>query len=262
MAQRPENDATGPGRNESRGTLSAAAGATTRRIALFSKYWQGGRVKTRLAADIGASAAASLHRLFLECLLVRLASCGDVRTCAGSPADRLEAFERLAERIHVREKWNFVAQTAGDLGRRMEQFFDSAHTQTNRVVIVGTDSPNLPLAEVDRAFELLERVTVALGPASDGGYWLLGIHGPLPPIFDGIGWGGDGVLRQTTDRLEQAGLSYGFLSPWYDVDTVRDLAHLVRDLRSDSMPVREPALDRLRMQIESRVPLADLGGRR
>ncbi len=262
MREDPTNPATRPGINAPKTAPADARGPTDRELALFSKYWRSGQVKTRLAASIGPAAAAELHRSFLECLLVRLARCGDVRTCAGSPAARLDAFAHLAEHAHVREKWNFVAQSSGDLGRRMKHFVETADADTRRIVIVGSDSPNLPVADIDRAFELLEQVAVALGPSADGGYWLLGIHGSVPSIFDGIDWGSQSVLQQTTDRLERAGVSYSFVSPWYDVDTVQDLAQLVGDLPQHSLQPPEPALVRLLAEIRSRVPPADLGPRR
>jgi glycosyltransferase A (GT-A) superfamily protein (DUF2064 family) len=91
------------------------------------------------------------------------------------------------------------------------------------VVLLGTDSPTVPLAFVEQAFGELERAHVVLGPATDGGYYLVGCAGSfVPPIFEGIAWGGNGVLGDTVRRLADPRWRLAVLPPWYDVDTLDD----------------------------------------
>src|SRR5207247_7996159 len=90
----------------------------------------------------------------------------------------------------------------------------------------GTDSPTLPLAFIKQAFHALEGSDVVLGPATDGGYYLVGCARRLPPIFDGIEWSNAHVLDQTVRRLADPGWRLALLPPWYDVDTPQSWAML------------------------------------
>jgi len=94
------------------------------------------------------------------------------------------------------------------------------------VVIIGTDSPTLPPRLVDAAFAALREVDFVVGPACDGGYYLLGAREGVPPVFVGPSWGGPGVLAHTLDSLERARAPYQLLEFWYDVDRPGDLAFL------------------------------------
>src|SRR5207302_2932848 len=89
------------------------------------------------------------------------------------------------------------------------------------VVAIGTDSPTLPIEFIEQAFVLLDAADVVLGPASDGGYYLLGCGRKVPPVFDGIAWGSPTVLAETVARLD-ASWQVALLPPWYDVDTLED----------------------------------------
>jgi rSAM/selenodomain-associated transferase 1 len=116
-----------------------------------------------------------------------------------------------------------LPQVEGDLGQRMAAFF-SAQFQAGaaKVVLVGTDSPTLPLSFIAQAFQQLDRAELVLGPATDGGYYLIGCKEPLPPIFKGIAWGTSAVLGETVGRLPDSRWQLALLPPWYDVDTVAD----------------------------------------
>jgi hypothetical protein len=97
-------------------------------------------------------------------------------------------------------------------------------------VVIGTDSPTLPVHMVDVAFQTLSSVDVVLGPTRDGGYYLVGAARRVPPIFDTIEWSTNRVFSQTVGRLQQAGLAWEQLPPWYDVDEPCDLLRLRDDL--------------------------------
>ena len=90
------------------------------------------------------------------------------------------------------------------------------------VVLVGADSPTLPVAYIEQAFAELRRADVVLGPAMDGGYYLVGCGRRVPPIFHGIAWSTGQVLAQTLARLEDRSWRLALLPPWYDVDTSAD----------------------------------------
>jgi rSAM/selenodomain-associated transferase 1 len=204
-------------------------------LGIFAKYWQPGQVKTRLAVGIGADAAARLHRLFLEVLLGRLERIGHSRVLAYSPAERKAEFERIAG-----PNWSVQPQHTGDLGARIQCYFEAALVNgCRRVVLLGSDSPTVPMEYVDRAFELLKEYSLVLGPSADGGYYLVGIRDTVPPIFGQITWGTDQVWPQTMARLEALGCSFGKLPAWYDVDTLTDLRRLEGDLQNQGRHLPE-----------------------
>src|SRR5207302_563274 len=102
----------------------------------------------------------------------------------------------------VGDRFRLAPQDDGDLGVRMAAFFaEQLQAGSTATVLVGTDSPTLPLAFIGQAFSELQHADVVLGPATDGGYYLVGIAGRLPPLFDGITWGGPGVLGATVRCL-------------------------------------------------------------
>jgi glycosyltransferase A (GT-A) superfamily protein (DUF2064 family) len=105
----------------------------------------------------------------------------------------------------------------------MAAFLDSQlQTIADKVVLVGTDSPTLPLPLIAQAFRELDAANVVLGPAADGGYYLVGCKGTVPPMFDGVAWGTASVLRDTVGRLNDPDWKLALLPPWYDVDTPAD----------------------------------------
>ena len=193
-----------------------------RHLGLFAKYWAPGQVKTRLAGDLGAQVAASLSKAFLATLLDRFAESYERRSLIFTPATRREAFCQIAG-----DRWHCVAQCGGDLGTRLAAFLrKSLLGRGQRIVILGSDSPDLPRDYVDQAFEHLNRVPTVIGPAADGGYYLLGVRENLPPIFDGIAWGTDAVWSQTVSALKRVNWPYATVPQWYDVDRRNDLDRL------------------------------------
>jgi rSAM/selenodomain-associated transferase 1 len=192
--------------------------ADRRMLGLFAKEPRPGRVKSRLAAETTPEWAARVAAAFLRDLVVRLAAVDARRVLAFAPPEAEPYFAGLAcGRFVLRP------QCDGDLGRRLADFFAAAlQDGAEQVVVVGSDSPTLPLAHVAKAFAELERADVVLGPAADGGYYLLGCAGRVPPLFEGIPWGGARVLWDTVARLGGPGWNLAVLPPWYDVDTLDD----------------------------------------
>jgi rSAM/selenodomain-associated transferase 1 len=191
-------------------------------LALFAKLPVPGQVKTRLAAETSSQFASDVASAFLLDQLDRLLPQADHLLCstllAFDPVDAGVAFARL-----IGDRCRLVPQSPGDLGQRLAAFLtDQFREGAERVVILGTDSPTLPPGFVDQAFRALEQAEVVLGPAMDGGYYLLGCARCLPPIFDGIAWGGSRVLAETIARLTDPTWRVALLPPWYDVDTLDD----------------------------------------
>ena len=208
-------------------------------LGLFAKYWKADEVKTRLAVAIGAQRAADVYHQFVATLLDRLSGCGERRWLAYSPAQRASEFQEL-----VSSEWQIEPQSEGDLGHRMKCFLKRRFEEGFRqVVLLGSDSPDVPLEYVSKAFDLLRQRNVVLGPTEDGGYWLIGATGEVPEVFDTIPWSTPQVWSATLAALDTAGLSHAELPTWYDVDEQKDLNRLIDNLQQ---PTSEPALHQLR----------------
>lgn len=197
-----------------------------KQFGVFAKYWQPGAVKTRLGEAIGNERAGELYRVFLATTCRRFEAIGDHRVLACTPAERRADFEALAGPAWVNE-----SQSKGDLGCRMRDYFAAAFEKgADRVVLIGSDTPTLPLEFVEQAFDLLAEHPVVLGPSEDGGYYLVGASDAVPPIFAGVSWSSPAVWSQTTCLLKEAGCAFGILPRWYDVDDQRTLHRLYEEL--------------------------------
>lgn len=188
--------------------------STAKRVlGLFAKWPRPGAVKTRLTNDpfFGAEVA----RAFLLDTLARLRAVQARGVLAFAPADAACDFADLTPADFL-----LTPQPDGDLGRRLARFLQAQLDEgAGSVVVVGSDSPTLPVAHVEQAFAELERADVVLGPATDGGYYLIGCGRRVPPVFADIPWGGSRVLMETVARLGEPGWRLAVLPPWYDVDT-------------------------------------------
>lgn len=216
-------------------------------LGIFGKRPDPGRVKTRLAAEFGAQFAADAHEAMLFDLLEgfdRLLAPGGRRVLVFAPDDAGPWFD-----ARVPAAFSLQPQADGDLGRRMHAFFAGEFADgASRVVLIGSDSPTLDPSLVLGAFLCLEQKDVVLGPATDGGYYLVGCRPPVPPIFEGIAWSTPLVLGQTLDLLRVCGRSLAVLPPWYDVDTPdhwRVLAGHVRAMRLAGMAPAWPRIEAL-----------------
>jgi rSAM/selenodomain-associated transferase 1 len=195
----------------------AAAPPARHSLGLFAKQPAPGRTKTRLAAATSAEFAARVAHALLAHALDRFAGVPAERYAVFDPPDGRLFFDSLAA-----GRYRLEPQAEGDLGRRLEAFFAARFAAGDRAVIaVGTDSPTMPVEWVAEAFGRLENADVVLGPATDGGYYLIGLRRPVP-VFTGIAWGTARVLGQTVACVEEAKCSLNLLPPWYDVDTLEN----------------------------------------
>jgi rSAM/selenodomain-associated transferase 1 len=197
--------------------MNPTARMARRVLGLFAKHPAPSQVKTRLAAATSPEWAAQVAAAFLADLLGLLPSINARRIVAFSPADARPYFAAASRHFEL------VPQGDGDLGCRLERFFVAQLAAgAEAVIVVGADSPTLPLAFIEQAFDRLSSSDVVLGPATDGGYYLLGCARRVPPIFDNIHWSGSTVLAETIVRLAGVSCRLSLLPPWYDVDTVDD----------------------------------------
>ena len=179
-----------------------------------------GRVKTRLARALGAETACALYRAFVLDLADRMLALPWRVTWAYEPASA--PFPALLPGARCR------AQEGEDLGARMAaaiaaEFADGAAS----VVVLGADVPHIPRVRIEGAVRALAAdVDVVLGPAEDGGYYLIGVRRPQPELFRGIAWGTAEVLATTRARAAAAGLRVRLLPVTFDVDEPVDLSRL------------------------------------
>ncbi len=183
-------------------------------LAVFAKAPLPGRVKTRLALPPGES--ARLYAAFVRDTLQKAAALGPP-VCVFFDGDRA-LLEPLAP---ADVRW--AGQGGGDLGARLARV-------PAPCLILGTDSPHLPPSVLRLALDALTHHDVVLGPAEDGGYYLIGLRAGQPALFDDVAWSTDAVMAQTLARASARGLSVFQTPSWYDLDTPADLRRLARDL--------------------------------
>jgi rSAM/selenodomain-associated transferase 1 len=196
----------------------------SRAILVFAKSPRPGRVKTRLARTVGDAAALRLYRAFVADLLETLSAADAPATICHHPPDAEEAM-----RAWLGDRWPFRPQEGEDLGERMANALARAFGDgAEQALVVGGDLPDLPGRIISSAFQGIARNGAALGPAPDGGYYLIGFSAAAfePAVFRDIPWGTDAVYRQTLARMEENRLSPAILPVWNDVDTVEDLCGL------------------------------------
>jgi len=216
---------------------------------VFLRYPEPGKVKSRLAADIGRQPAADLY--------ARL-----VRRTLGVVGD----FQRTRSRLRVLlfydppeseeavkqgypGPWQFVAQAGCDLGERMAHAFRDAQGRGwQHAVLIGTDIADLQLTDLEDGFQALEEGQAVLGPAADGGYYLIGLNRPCEAVFQSQAWGSESVFERTRATLGTRGFSVKILKQRTDVDREEDLSHpglrdLVRHRVSVVIPTLQPVDD-------------------
>jgi rSAM/selenodomain-associated transferase 1 len=191
-------------------------------LLVFSKAPRPGEVKTRLAEAIGARAAAELYQV-LAAEVMR-------RTQPASREYRRVVFFTPGDARPDMESWmpgeTFLAQQGSHLGDRMARAFDEVfRAGARRAVLVGSDVPRLSRQHVVEALSLLDQHDLALGPARDGGYYLVALRQSRPSLFDELAWSTPAVLERTIERAGAAGLRVGLLEALPDIDTLEDVRH-------------------------------------
>jgi len=215
--------------------------APPRRLSVFTRLPVPGAAKTRLVPPLTADQAAALQRAMTEDLLERL----DHTFGAAAPEARPLSLEvrydgRLASgALEVPRGWVVTAQGPGDLGERLARAAREAWRDgIGRLVIIGADAPLLPLPLVEAAFSGLANRDALLAPAEDGGYVLIGLalerasRAAIESLFADIPWGTGAVREATSEAARRAGLGFGELAGYWDVDRPADLARLAAAIRA------------------------------
>ncbi len=201
-------------------------------LIIFAKRPIPGKVKTRLIPYITPTEAAELYKAFVTDIICNAhkLECDQV-TIAYTPSNAEAAFHSICG-----QSVNYLPQKGHDLGERMQNaFLDSFENGPKRTVIIGTDSPTLPLTYIRKAFDALKEVPVTIGPTFDGGYYLIGLSEQDDAVFEGVDWSTSRVFSQTLARIQAINKQLYVLPPWYDVDTPDNLEFLRTHILSMKM---------------------------
>ena len=182
-------------------------------IIVFLKAPRPGAVKTRLAQSIGVEAACQAYIEMSRSVLETLRGFNRVQL-RFTPDDAQPEIQSL-----LQPGWSSAPQGSGDLGDRMKRAFQET---AGPAILIGTDCPIIETADLDKARSALEFHPVVVGPARDGGYWLIGMRECYPDLFTGIHWSTDRVFSETMNRAKQAGLTVQTLRTLADIDTKAD----------------------------------------
>jgi hypothetical protein len=192
-------------------------------LIMFAREPVSGKVKTRLSPYNSPQKAADLYRAFIVDIVNNLKKLKNQDlTMAYTPTSSETAFHELLGRSIA-----LFPQRGVTLGDRLKNAFqDFFGKGVKRVIIIGTDSPTLPISYIKEAFNALLKVPIVIGPTFDGGYYLIGLSEFAGEIFAGVEWGSVHVFSQTIARIRDLNKKFHLLPPWYDIDTPRDLAFL------------------------------------
>jgi rSAM/selenodomain-associated transferase 1 len=181
--------------------------------------------KTRLAASVGREAADALEHAFLSDTLATAAASGAMVTVCYTPEDSWPALAACLPGGAAA-----MPQPGGDLGVRICAGLRAALDAGSRAILVGSDTPDLPIDLVDEAFGLLDTHDLVLGPAADGGFYLIGLRTVDEQLFQGVAWSTATVLAQTLANAAGLGLSVATLREWDDIDDDASLGRLAARL--------------------------------
>jgi rSAM/selenodomain-associated transferase 1 len=190
-------------------------------LILFAKLPKSGEVKTRLGGTVGMEEAADIYRRIAAHAL----SLGQELAARGVQV--WVFYDPSASEADVRawvgSSFALAQQHGPTLGERMRNAFDHSFRHgAMRSVLVGTDVPDLSVPILQSAFEALWTHDVVLGPAVDGGYYLIGLNAPVREIFEKIPWSTPSVFAESVRRLKALGLSWSLLPTLLDIDTLED----------------------------------------
>ena len=191
-------------------------------VLIFVKNPVLGKVKTRLAASIGEEKALQLyHRLLQHTFDIVKQIESTRRVCYSDDIEEFDVFDQA-----LFEK---TLQKGENLGARMANAFEEAFADGYReILIIGSDCWEMKASFLEDAFNALERFEVVVGPAFDGGYYLLGLKEPMPILFEGKKWSTDTVLQDTLNDLNQLDIAYDLLPGLSDIDELEDLPDSLR----------------------------------
>jgi rSAM/selenodomain-associated transferase 1 len=183
-----------------------------------------GKVKSRLAASVGEDIAADLYRCFVKDIIEMLRGSEHPFTIYFHPPDSKKSIVQW-----LGDTCKLLPQTGDDLGQRMKNAFCEVFSQgIGSAILIGSDSPDLSIAIIDKALSSLSGHDAVVGPSYDGGYYLIGFRADtfLPDVFDGIPWSTPDVFLKTMEIFARKGFLVDILPQWRDIDTLDDLKTL------------------------------------
>lgn len=191
---------------------------TDNALIIFVKNLIEGHVKTRLAATLGNDGAMDIYKQLLK---------NTENSILTFETDKIVFYsDFIEEEIWGKNLLRNEIQEGNDLGERMKNAFNSSFTAGyEKIVIIGTDCPGINKSILENAFMALNNLDIVIGPATDGGYYLLGMKKECPFLFQNIEWSTDKVLQQTIDLCNKNRLSYFLLPELSDIDEEKDLIH-------------------------------------
>jgi rSAM/selenodomain-associated transferase 1 len=221
------------------GNHKQSAKPTCPAIIVMLKAPRAGTVKTRLTTLLSQESAATLAACFVQDTIAKAKSVAAHVIVAYAPADSRREIETL-----LPDNLHWIEQRGQDLGARLEAVTAEAAANFAPFVVLGTDSPTLPAAFISEALRALaaNECDVALGPADDGGYYLIGLRQFVPDLFQNIEWSTSLAYEQTARNATLLNQRILRLPVWYDVDTPLDLLRLRAELNADrEAQTRAPA---------------------
>jgi len=195
------------------------------RLIIFGRYPDPGRTKTRLIPALGPEGAADLQRWLTENILETVRRFARPREIGVEICFEGDSKQKMRQWLGSGEILS--RQVSGNLGERMQAaFLDAFQRGADRVVLLGTDIPQIRTDHLEQAFDALVENDLVVGPSTDGGYWLIGLNHPVN-LFEGIKWSTDAVFGQTLALAKEQELRVNKLSPLKDIDTAKDLKQVL-----------------------------------
>jgi uncharacterized protein len=203
-------------------------------LVIMAKAPQSGKVKTRLAPHLPASAVPGFYRCLLDDTLALARSLKTVQVAIMCPAADVNELAAVAgDDVRV------VGQIGDGLAAGLTSVFEHfVNGGRHRTIAFNSDSPHLPPSVLDAAFAMIASHDVVVGPTHDGGYYLVGAKAQHPSLFEHDGMGTTSALERLLSRARALGLSVGFTPSFYDIDVASDLMQLAAELRNS--PSRAP----------------------
>ncbi|WP_024545463.1 TIGR04282 family arsenosugar biosynthesis glycosyltransferase [Picosynechococcus sp. NKBG15041c] len=189
-------------------------------LIIFTRYPVPGQTKTRLIPALGAAGAADLQRQLTEHTLNTVQTLGNLDISIYFSGGNVEQMQTW-----LGDQWHYQRQRGQDLGDRLIHAFQASEDQGyTKTVVIGIDCPGITGEILTAAFCQLDSAAVVLGPAVDGGYYLIGLHQNIAALFTDMPWGTATVFQETQTRCQRLNLSLALLPALQDIDYPEDLA--------------------------------------
>ncbi len=202
-------------------------------IIVFAIFPIEGKVKTRLAKNMGNKFAVSFYKVCAEHTFKELVKVNET----GSELFLFCPEENVIAQVKrwAGNKFNYYSQQGSNLGLKMYNAFDTVFKKGyKKVIIIGTDAPDISMNIMQSAISVLDNYSVVIGPSNDGGYYLLGFKSKLIDLFSGIEWSTDSVFDNTIKKLNNSKINYFILDELIDIDTLEDLQNWLKRYKGDA----------------------------